>query len=130
VNDTDEKDPEAGSSVENPLGLTSDRRAAPRVSVALGVEEKVPGMQLLWTSTDLSSTGMSIRDSFSRPVGTRLTLQLDLMDGQRPLPVKCEVVDTYGEEGGVRVRFLELSEQDTQRIERALQPSIDRQAGR
>ena len=113
-------DPEKGTSLQSPEGVTSDRRQAPRFTVRLSAEERAGPMQLLWSTTDLSITGLSMRDSFSRPVGTRLRLELHLGDATQPLPVLTEVVGPYGDEGGVRVRFVELPEASRERIEHAL----------
>jgi hypothetical protein len=120
MDDASEAPTDPGSSTEHPLGITSERRAAPRFQVALSAEERGPGMQLFWTTTDLSTSGLSMRDSFSRKPGTRLQLELHLGDGRRPLSVQAEVVGPFDAQGGVRVRFLTLTPAEAVRIEQAL----------
>jgi hypothetical protein len=100
---------------------TDERRTRPRVSVALSAEERIPGMQVVWTTTDLSVAGLSMRDSFSRPAGTRLRLKLHLEDGQSPLQVTGEVVGSFDEEGGMRVRFISLPAEGAARIHSLLE---------
>ncbi|HLT29953.1 MAG TPA: PilZ domain-containing protein [Myxococcaceae bacterium] len=106
------------------LGPTDDvgggRRVARRFEVALSASERSGPFEVVWTTTDLSVTGLSIRDSFSRPVGTRVHLQLELEDGHPPLPVTAEVIGAYDEAGGVRVHFVELPEAGRLRIRDAL----------
>lgn len=93
---------------------------ARRFEVALSASERSGPFEVVWTTTDLSVTGLSIRDSFSRPVGTRVHLQLELEDGHPPLPVTAEVIGAYDEAGGVRVHFVELPEAGRLRIRDAL----------
>jgi hypothetical protein len=100
--------------------LGDGRRVARRFEVALSASERSGPFEVVWTTTDLSVTGLSIRDSFSRPLGTRVHLQLELNDGGDPLPVTAEVIGAFDEAGGVRVHFVELSEKGRARIREAL----------
>lgn len=118
-------DPSDSSSVAPAVpGPTDDigggRRVARRFEVALAASERSGPFEVEWTTTDLSVTGLSIRDSFSRPVGTRVHLQLQLDDGLPPLPVTAEVIGAFDDAGGVRVHFVELSEDGRLRIRAAL----------
>lgn len=101
--------------------LEGGRRIARRFEVALAASERSGPFEVEWTTTDLSATGLSMRDSFSRPVGTVVQLQLALNDGHPPLPVSAEVVGPFDDAGGVRVRFVELSDEGRERIRAAVE---------
>jgi len=98
----------------------ANRREARRFEVALSASERSGPFEVVWTTTDLSTRGLSMRESFSRPVGTHVQLALDLADGEDPLEVEAEVVGPYDVHGGIRVSFVSLGDADRARIEAAL----------
>lgn len=112
---TDETQTETATDPDN-------RRQAHRFQVALAASERTGPFEVVWTTTDLSISGLSMRESFSRPVGTVVHLALDLADGEDPLEVEAEVVGPYDLDGGIRVSFVSLTDADRARIEAALSP--------
>lgn len=98
----------------------TNRRQARRFEVALAASERTGPFEVVWTTSDLSTLGLSMRESFSRPVGTHVSLALELGDGEDPLEVHAEVVGPYDLNGGIRVAFESLTDEDRARIEAAL----------
>jgi hypothetical protein len=84
-----------------------DRRAGPRVQVALECEEWMGASRVVWTTHDVSTFGLSLRDCFSRPAGSRVWLSLHLPDDEpQPLLLEGRVLGPCSAEGGLRVRFV------------------------
>lgn len=116
---TDETlNPDAHASTDP--GDAANRRETRRFEVALSASERSGPFEVVWTTTDLSTRGLSMRESFSRPVGTHVHLALDLADGEDPLDVEAEVVGPFDLNGGIRVSFGSLTDADRARIEAAL----------
>lgn len=94
-----------------------DRRASPRVNVGLALEADSGDETMRLITNDLSTFGLSIAGGKTPKKGTRLTLKLFLPDEPtEPLLLKAEVLGPLGEDGGVRMRFLNPDLEAVRRI--------------
>ncbi len=98
-----------------------ERRATPRMSVELEVEEKQGDSHYVRVTHDLSTFGMSTRQGHTPPTGARLSLSLFLPDEPlAPLKLEAEVLGPYDGNGGMRLRFKQPSLQAIRRIHKYL----------
>ena len=98
-----------------------DRRATPRVSVELECQPHVGDTRYVRLTQDLSTFGMSTRQGHTPPTGTRLVLSLFLPDEPvAPLRLTAQVLGSYDEHGGMRLRFIKPSLECVRRIHRFL----------
>lgn len=98
-----------------------DRRATPRVSVALEWEEQVGDARLVRLTSDLSTFGLATREGPAHEKGTRMRVRLFLPDEPRaPLTLEAVVVGTCGRGRGVRLSFLRPTAEAARRIHRYL----------
>ena len=105
----------AGTPPPRPRGRL-DRRAAPRRAVWLEYEEHdSEGAICARVATDVSVMGLAAPEGFPRDPGTRLGLRLFLPEG--PVEVLAEVVASYSEAGGLRLRYVQPSPQVVARLE-------------
>lgn len=81
-----------------------DRRATPRVPLAIRCEEWVGTSRCESTSTDLSTFGVSTKGGALHPVGLKVDLVIYLEDGvENPVEVRAQVVGR--DEGHTRFAF-------------------------
>jgi hypothetical protein len=98
-------------------GVTRDRRVAQRMAVAVECEERLGPTRYVRLTSDLSPFGLSTRQGYAHPVGTRLRLALYLPDQPRqPIHLKGEVVGVLGQSAGVRIAFRNPSGDAVRRI--------------
>jgi hypothetical protein len=92
-----------------------ERRKSPRVKVGISIEFKPQGAAVASRAetADLSVVGCYIEMTFTLPVGTKLDLVLWVED-QR-LPAKGVVV-THHPQFGNGIEFLELSQEDQEKL--------------
>lgn len=101
--------------------MTQERRATPRVQEELICVERMEGTRYLRTTYDLSTFGLSTQYGHLHPVGTELSLQVQLPDdSSRPLDVRAKVVGHNRRMGGMRLAFLDPSRDTVRRLHRYL----------
>jgi len=106
--------------------MGSDRRTFERVNIDLWVEEQTDGATYFQHATNLSSGGVYLDHTLPHPPGTRVVLDLHIPGGDAPLRVSGEVVEA-DRDLGMGVRFLGLSDEARERIERHIQSARDSQ---
>jgi hypothetical protein len=100
-----------------------ERRATPRVAVALDLEAVGDGEALLRTTHDLSTFGLAIRGGPTMRTGATLALRLFLPDApDEPLQLTAVVVGAFDAAGGVRMRFVDPPLEAVRRIHRLVAP--------
>lgn len=96
-----------------------ERRATGRVEVALDLVEKLGTLRFFRITHDLSTFGLSTASGPAHPMGTRLSLALQLPDGNNePVFVEAQVVGVHSETGGMRLAFRKPSAEIVKRIHR------------
>ncbi len=103
-----------------------ERRSAPRVPVAVAVQQRVEGQTHRCYASDLSLSGLYME----RPITTfvrhsaDVELEIPLPDGREPLRTEAEIVyDCFDAEvHGTAVRFKALSAHDRARLSAFLRP--------
>jgi hypothetical protein len=99
----------------------SDRRATPRVEAQITCVELVEGTRYLLTTHDLSTFGLSTKNTHAHPVGTEVSLEVQLPDDQlRPITVRARVVGHIESMAGMRMAFKSPSREAVQRLHRYL----------
>jgi len=84
-----------------------DRRATPRVAVALDCEAAEGDARVMCQTADLSTFGVALTGVPTPPLGTHVTLKLLLPDAEdEPVELKGEVLGAFDDKGGARLRFL------------------------
>lgn len=98
-----------------------ERRATPRVAVALDVETDEAGTRVMQTTHDLSTFGVAVHGGTTPTVGTRIRVKIFLPDDpKKPLDLEAEVLGSFDEQGGTRMRFVKPPVEDVRRIHRFL----------
>lgn len=98
-----------------------DRRGTPRVTVAVNVHTDDGDKQLVMTTHDLSTFGLSLKGGPTPKKGTRLKLKLFLPDAPtEPLNLKGLVLGPLDDKGGARLKFLSPPVEALRRIHRFL----------
>lgn len=98
-----------------------ERRASPRVAVALEVETDTGEAKVMQTTHDLSTFGIAVHGGHTPPLGARLRVKIFLPDDPTaPLDLEAEVLGAFDEHGGARMRFLQPAVEDVRRIHRFL----------
>lgn len=108
--------------------LRQHRRVALKVEVTLQSESNFYN----GFSVNISEGGLFVATHDYKPIGTRLTLDMNIPDGRGPISVSCEVrwVREYNEMvpdmvPGMGVRFLNLSDEVAGRIEEFIEDMRD-----
>jgi hypothetical protein len=98
-----------------------ERRATPRVPVELECEESHGDSRYVRLTTDLSTFGMSTKHGPTPVEGSRMVLKLFLPDEPiAPLKLEAEVLGSYDDKGGMRLKFVKPSLDAVRRIHRFL----------
>ncbi|MBL8922725.1 MAG: PilZ domain-containing protein [Myxococcaceae bacterium] len=98
-----------------------DRRATPRVAVALDLEAGDGGQAVMMRTHDLSTFGVGVASGPTPKKGSRITIRLFLPDDPTtPLELKVVVIGAFGEHGGARMKFLNPPVEAVRRIHRLL----------
>lgn len=98
-----------------------ERRASPRVMVAISLEADDAGETLMMQTHDLSTFGLGVRQGPTPAVGRRLSLRLFLPDdATTPLELEAVVLGPYGDLGGARMKFVRPPVEAVRRIHRLL----------
>lgn len=98
-----------------------ERRATPRVTVALDLEASGNGETVTMRSHDLSTFGLGVASGPTPKKGSRIALKLFLPDDPTtPLELDAEVLGPFGEEGGARMKFLNPPVEAVRRIHKLL----------
>jgi hypothetical protein len=101
--------------------MRQDRRATPRVQEQIICVEQMGGTRYLRTTHDLSTFGLSTQHGHMHPVGTEVSLQVQLPDdSSRPLEVRARVVGHNRHNSGMRLAFLDPSRETVRRLHRYL----------
>lgn len=94
-----------------------DRRATPRVNVGLALEAANGDETMRLTTNDLSTFGLSIKSGPTPKKGTKLQLKLFLPDDPKsPLTLDAEVLGSFSNDAGVRMRFIKPDLEAVRRI--------------
>jgi|CXWL01.1.fsa_nt_gi hypothetical protein len=102
-----------------------ERRATPRMHVMLACEQRIGDVRLRHYTTDISTFGLSLRDGPTPKRGSRLTLSLLLPDlPGKPLKMRVQVLGSYDERGGMRLRFYNPPLESVRRVHRYLNTQI------
>lgn len=105
-----------------------DRRARPRVSVAIELKLRAPEhrYQIMSSTVDLSTHGAFVRTSRTLPVGAPVTVAFNRGSERNPLMFEAEVVRAGladgGRQQGMALRFKDVSDME----ESLLSELIDR----
>lgn len=95
-----------------------ERRASARLPVEMWVEEITDGSQVFRRAGNLSRGGLYLDHTIPVPVGTRVSLRFTLPGDSRAMTVTGEVVSISAKDAlGMGVKFVEVSEEDRQRVE-------------
>jgi hypothetical protein len=98
-----------------------ERRATPRVPVELECEELQGDSRYVRLTTDLSTFGLSTRQGPTPIPGSRMLIRLFLPDEPlAPLQLDAEVLESYDEQGGMRLKFRKPTLDAVRRIHRFL----------
>jgi uncharacterized protein (TIGR02266 family) len=95
-----------------------DRRARPRIAVAIEIKLQAPEHHytLMSRTIDLSSHGAFVRTNRPLPIGAPVTVSFHRGSDRNPLMLEAEVVRSGtadgGRQRGIGVRFKDLSELD------------------
>lgn len=100
------------------MSTDSDRRAHPRITVELRVDEHHDTATYFQQASDLSVGGLHLAGTISHPEGTRVSLELHLPGTGAPVRVEAEVVSEPGDPIGMHLRFVDLDPDARERIER------------
>jgi uncharacterized protein (TIGR02266 family) len=106
-------------SQEQPL----DRRAAARHDIEITIEMRSGLDATIHATTDLSRGGAFFRDAVPYPVGTVAQLTFKLPGDDHAIRCLGEVVNVSPDRLGMGLRFLDLSADDAQLIDRFAQNS-------
>ncbi|MCA2978912.1 MAG: PilZ domain-containing protein [Myxococcaceae bacterium] len=97
-----------------------ERRASPRIAVALDVEARGGGETMVMRTHDLSTFGVGVAAGPTPRRGSRLVIRLILPDDPQPLELKAEVLGPFGPQGGARMKFVAPPVDAIRRIHRLL----------
>lgn len=97
------------------MSLADDKRRQRRIPVEIWIEVEGEGELYFQRASNLSVGGAYFTQTFPLPIGTRAQLRFTLPGDERQIACHAEIVTT--KELGMGVRFLDLAEADTQRIE-------------
>ncbi|MCA9681504.1 MAG: PilZ domain-containing protein [Myxococcales bacterium] len=95
-----------------------DRRARPRISVAIELKLHAPDhhYMLMSRTIDLSTSGAFVRTNRPLPVGAIVTVAFNRGTDRNPLMLEAEVVRSGtadgGRQRGIAVQFRDLTEMD------------------
>jgi uncharacterized protein (TIGR02266 family) len=100
-----------------------ERRGGLRVPVQMWVEEQGPTGTYFQRSANLSEGGIFLERTIPHPMGTQVTLKLQLPDGGEPVEVRAEIVNAAAGEGdlGMGLRFIDLDDAAARRIRRLVE---------
>lgn len=102
-----------------------ERRATPRMQVMLACEQRIGDVRLKHYTTDVSTFGLSLKDGPTPKKGTQLTLSLLLPDmPAKPLRMRVQVLGSYDERGGMRLKFFNPPLESVRRLHRYLNTQI------
>ena len=106
-----------------------DRRGAPRVAVMLNLEiensqgDAADGLRVVYRTHDLSGFGVAIRSGPAPETGSLVKLRIFVTDDSpEPIEVQGEVLGSFDENGGVRVKFLNAADEQLARLQKFLTP--------
>jgi uncharacterized protein (TIGR02266 family) len=97
----------------------TERRSSERIDLELWVEESTPRELYFQRCANLSAGGIFLERTIPHAKGTVVSLKFTLPDDSTPLVVRGEIVNV-GESSsdlGMGVKFLELSDEQRQRID-------------
>ena len=107
----------------------SERRARPRVSVAIEVKLHAPEhhYMLMSRTIDLSTGGAFVRTNRPLPIGAPVTVSFNRGNDRNPLMLDGEVVRSGtadgGRQRGIAIRFTDLSDLDEMLISELIKRS-------
>ncbi|MBE2253485.1 MAG: PilZ domain-containing protein [Myxococcus sp.] len=99
-----------------------DRRATPRVAVAIDLEaDDSQGERVMMRTHDLSTFGVGVAAGPTPKKGSKIVVRLFLPDDPTtPLELKVLVLGPFGEHGGARMKFINPPVEAVRRIHRLL----------
>ncbi len=95
---------------------SNERRSEERFEVDLWVEAEEGEALYFQRVGNLSAGGCSFLQTVPHPLGTKVQLRFQLPDGGAEIACEGEIVSARGDELGMGVRFLALSDADKARI--------------
>jgi hypothetical protein len=91
----------------------SERRAHPRAPVSVGVRVGFTGSEFLVRTANLSAGGLLLETDQRLPVGTRVSLRIEVpILTKYPIRAEGEVVRLGAQPACLAVRFTDISEAD------------------
>jgi len=95
-----------------------ERRSAERISIEMWVEESTARELYFQRGANISTGGIFLERTIPHQRGTVVSLQFTLPDDTIPIKVKGEIVNVgeAASELGMGVKFVDLSDEDRQRI--------------
>ncbi len=97
--------------------MSLERRTAPRANVVIPVEVRDGRGFSLYSTRDLSSTGLFFDRAIPYAVGARVSLSFSLPGDTRSIRCDGEVVNVPDKRSyGMGIRFLDLSPDDAKRV--------------
>jgi uncharacterized protein (TIGR02266 family) len=94
----------------------TERRSHRRIPIEMWVEEQKGKETYYQRAANLSLGGIFLPGTIPHPEGTVTQLKLALPDGGAPLEVRGEVRAGEAETVGMRIRFVELTDEQTARL--------------
>ncbi len=107
-----------------------ERRSAQRIPAEMWVEETTDRELYFQRGANISVGGLFLERTIPHNLGTTVNLRFTLPDETKPISVKGEIVSVGDSDSdlGMGVKFLNLSDEDRQRIERFIARISDQKA--
>jgi hypothetical protein len=99
-----------------------DRRATARIAVTIDIEtHDSEGERVVMSTHDLSTFGVGVSSGPTLKKGSKIRIRLFLPDAPTtPLELNALVLGPFGDQGGVRMRFINPPVEAVRRIHRLL----------
>ncbi len=107
---------------------SGERRAHERLPIEMWVDQEQGDVTYFQRSANLSSGGIYFPGTLPEPIGTRVKLRFTLPGDDDPISVAAEVVggDAGPERPGMRLRFVDLEQSVSDRIDAAIEREATR----
>ncbi len=110
--------------------LPAERRKAARHAIEIPIELKAGSDTTIHVTSDLSAGGAFFRDAVPYPVGLRAQIRFQLPGVARRFECVGEIVNVPKKKFGMGVKFLDLTDEDADRIDRFAQNAAPTDPGR
>ena len=109
-------------------GNDQERRESPRSGVQIWATEKAEGYTCFHMISNLSLSGLRIEKKLPLPVGSRINLEVALLDPKDLISLKGVIMNTYKDSDsnvtGTGVKFVEMSEDVKKKLETYIEKTL------